>query len=171
MIFDHNRTLEASPTSEMPPDCLMAGKRAEKSRTKAHASALTFLLVFACLATGILGTGQAARADSWHHGVLYGASSVNLSYLGFHRHLNNITFLVKRLSMRDPSDIYIVPHCELSTWVPGWGSIENWVVKMEGNNAVVVAPTRFADLLELLATGPVYYQNWPYYADVWWYGP
>ena len=130
-------------------------------------------LVLLALLCAVLLTGgvRPALADSWHYGVVWGADWVDLDHPGIHTHQNKVAFNIRRLYMRNPSNIHVIPHCELWTWTPHYGSIENWTVQGSGSYAVVLVPSRFVDALYFEATGPEYYQSWPYYAEVWWYGP
>lgn len=155
------------PSTALPPrPAVGTGRR--------RGPGLVFLLALVGLCAACLfGGAKPASADYWHHGVIQGADVVDLNHLGSHTHQNKIKFNLRRLYMRNPNprSIEVTAHCQLWTWVPKWGTIEQWTILPEGDYAVVTAPTRFADLTYVSATGGYYYENWPYYADVWWYGP
>ena len=132
---------------------------------------LLFLLTAFCVALLTSAVRPAAAAPSWHYGVIWGADWVDLDHPGIHTHQNKVAFNLKRLAMRSPTRIQVRPHCEYWTWTPPYGSIENWTVYGSGDDAIVLVPSRFVDALYFEATAPIYYQTWPYYAEVWWYGP
>ena len=114
------------------------------------------------------------QAQRWHHDYVE-ASSVDISHTGIHTHENYVKYDLSRLRIGSGWIISATPHCDYITWVPQWGSIENWITTLNGNTVYVGVPSRFADWVAGM------WWWWPdrawrysnvssYSLEIWWYG-